>query len=455
MNKIPLSSSYRDPSGFVYQENGTIYRQINKSYQREYEQLLRTGLFTDLVKRGLLIPHEEIKKKPAKIIYKIIRPQPIPFISYVYEWCFSQLREAALVTLEIHRRALKFGMVLKDASPYNIQFLNGRPVLIDTLSFAIYEPGVPWIAYRQFCETFLSFLALMSQKDLSLGLILRAYIDGIPLITTAKLLPPKTWINFGLLTHIHLHSLSQAYYASREPGVPRQKISYANLIGLTDNLTQTITGMKPHFKNNGWINYYRDFSYSTKAMIDKQKCVSDFLGPGRYRMIWDLGANTGLFSRLAAKKADSVIAFDSSPEATEKNYQINLGKQDDKILPLVMDLTNPSPAVGWANEERMSLAERGPADMALALGLIHHLAIGNNIPFSKIAKFFKKITRKLIIEFVPKKDIQIIKMLNFRKDIFPDYTEKAFEVDFQKHFKILRKKTIADSLRSLYLMETI
>lgn len=224
-NSQRLTASFRDPSGFIFRHNGALYRQINTTYRENYQTLMKSGLYDDLTRAQLLIPHEEVAVEPAEpsIAYKVIRPEPLQFISYPYERCFSQLKDTALTTLAIQKRALKHGMSLKDCSAYNIQFHRGRPVFIDTLSFEIYREGEPWVAYRQFCQHFLSPLALIAHRDVRLNQLLRVYIDGIPLDLTSRLLPARTKLNFAILSHIHLHAASQKHYANK--AVDKSKIA--------------------------------------------------------------------------------------------------------------------------------------------------------------------------------------------------------------------------------------
>src|SRR5687768_15426546 len=174
-----LSASFRDPSGFLFSRDGVLYRQVNRRYEQGYARLMESGLYDRLVKAGLLIPHVEVDQAPAEsdLSHKVIQPEHVPFISYPYEWSFSQLKDAALATLSIQRRSLKVGMSLKDASAYNIQFVRGKATLIDTLSFETYKEGQPWVAYRQFCQHFLAPLALMALKDVRLNQLLRVYIE--------------------------------------------------------------------------------------------------------------------------------------------------------------------------------------------------------------------------------------------------------------------------------------
>ena len=193
MNDGAPGGSFRDPSGFVYERDGVLYRRVHRSYAAHYDRLMDSGLYAALVGDGLLVPHEEVGPRGGEQDpYATLRPERVAFVSYPYEWCFSQLKDAALTTLRIQERALGFDMTLKDASAYNIQFHRGRPVLIDTLSFECYEEGVPWVGYRQLCQHFLAPLALMAHRDVRLGGLLRLHLDGIPLDLASTLLPART-----------------------------------------------------------------------------------------------------------------------------------------------------------------------------------------------------------------------------------------------------------------------
>jgi len=450
-----ISSSFRDPSGFLFQRNGFIYRQINISYKKNYDHLINSGLYKALTDAELLIPHEEVNidsSVPEKA-YKVIKPEPIPLISYPYEWCFSQLKDVALTTLKIQKKSLNFGMSLKDCSAYNIQFRKGKPILIDTLSFEEYREGQPWVAYRQFCQHFLVPLALMSYKDIRLNQLLRVYIDGIPLDLASSLLQFRTYFAFSLATHVHLHAKAQKHYAAKTLNATRRQITRLSFMGLVDSLESAIKKLKWKARGSEWGDYYEDTNYSSEGLQHKRQVVTDFLDKVNPKIIWDLGANVGMFSRIVSHKKIQVVSFDSDYAAVEKNYSQCIAKGETNILPLVLDLTNPSPGIGWENTERMSLFERGPADTVFALALIHHLAISNNLPFNKIVDFLGKICNSLIIEFVPKEDSQTERLLSTREDIFSDYTQQIFEREFGKCFVIQDSIKVKDSQRSLYLMQ--
>jgi hypothetical protein len=396
----------------------------------------------------------ELNQAPASKegVFKIIQPERVPFISYPYEWSFSQLKDAALATLAIQKRAMKYNMSLKDASAYNIQFLNSQPVLIDTISFEAYIEGQPWVAYRQFCQHFLAPLALMAYCDIRLNQLLRVHIDGVPLDLASRLLPRRTMINFGLLAHLHLHASAQKRYTGGSISA-RTRMSKEALASLIESLKTTITKLTWKPSGTQWWNYYDNTNYSDAALEHKKQTVSEWVGQVKPATVWDLGANTGEFSRLTSALGAYTIAFDLDPAAVELCYLFARDEKKQNLLPLVLDLTNPSPAVGWANRERESFASRGPADMILALALIHHLAITNNVPLPQIAEFFAELGRWLVIEFIPKSDSQVRKMLSGRQDIFPGYSPEGFLQAFEKCFTIHASVPERESERHLFLME--
>jgi len=454
MREQRLASSFRDPSGFLFVHEGRLYRQVNASYAEDYRRLGDSGLLQALFDRNLLVRHREvpsIEPRPAEAI-AVLEPEIVPFISYPYEWSFTQLKDAALATLRIQELALQHEMVLKDASAYNIQFLRGRPLLIDSLSFARYREGEPWVAYRQFCQHFLAPLALMAKCDVRLNGLLREHIDGVPLDLASRLLPWHTRLNPLLFMHVHAHAASQRKHANRQSSGRTVKVSRRSLLGIVDSLRQAVRGL--HWKPGGteWGEYYSDTNYSDGALARKRDLVSAFLANAGDGIVWDLGANNGYFSRAAADLGKLVIAADVDPSAVEQNWLRCRQGQQPLMLPLLMDLTNPSPALGWGHAERMSLVQRGPASTVLALALIHHLAISNNVPLDGLARFFAAVGEFLIIEFVPKEDSQVRRLLATREDVFPGYHLDGFRTAFTSEFETLREEPIAGTARVLFLM---
>jgi hypothetical protein len=454
-DSAPLTSSFRDPSGFLFYRKGELYRQINRSFKENYDTFIGSGLYERLVSEKLLVSHEEINISPEKpgVVYKIIKPEKIPFISYPFEWSFSQLKSAALLTLELEKIAMNFGMTLKDANAYNIQFLHGRPIFIDTLSFERYEEGTPWIAYHQFCKHFLSPISLMEFSDIRLGQLSRVFIDGIPLDLTSSLLPKRTWLNFGVLMHVHLHARTERKYAKIHTRLEPGHISKHSFLGIIDSLTTTVDSFHWKPEKTEWADYYQATNYSPDAFDQKKEIVGRFIDMVTPGSVWDLGANDGSFSRIASDREIPTLSFDIDPSCVELNYREILQRKEKNLLPLLMDLTNPSPGLGWQNEERISLCERGPADMVLALALVHHLALSNNVPLERIAGFFASMGNSLIIEFVPKTDSQVQKLLMNRKDIFDEYDVDYFERAFSDYFTIENKERLISSDRIIYLMK--
>lgn len=455
-NLKKVSGSFRDPSGFVFVVDGIVYRQVNPIYKPHYDQLMGSGLYDDLVKRRLLISHEEASIKITTDVeaYKILQPHQLPFISYPYEWSFSQLKDAALATLSIQRRAIKHEMTLKDASAYNIQFVDGKLLFIDTLSFETYEEGQAWVAYKQFCQHFLAPLALMSYKDVSLSQFLRVHIDGVRLDLASSLLPKRTYLNIGLLMHLHLHARAQRRYEADTTSVKStRKLSKQSLLNIINDLESTIKGLRWDHGQTAWASYYQGDSYQDIGFDDKRNLVSDYLDIVKPSCVWDLGANTGVFSRIASEQGIFTVSMDSDPGVVEANYLQIKHQKEMQLHPLLIDLSNPSAGIGWANIERDSLADRSQADCVFALALIHHLAIRNNVPLSKLADYFASLADWLIIEFVPKSDEKVRTLLETRQDIFSNYTQEGFEEAFRQVYEIVQQRQIKQSKRTLYLLQ--
>ncbi len=449
--------SFRDPGGFVYRRDGILYRQIDGPAIDDWEAFLASGLAERLIGEGRLIGHEagSLQDAATASARAVIRPEEIAFVSYPYEWTFGELQDAALLTLDVQLEALQAGWTLRDATAYNVQFRGGRPILIDSLSFAPHEEGAPWIAYRQFCEHFLAPLALMARRDIRLSRLLRADPDGVPLDLASVLLPWRTRLNLGLLSHVHLHARAQNRYAADDQAASTAsgvRIDRKRLIGLVGNLRATVAGLRWKPANTEWSDYADNTSYVDAATTSKATIVGELLATTGARTVWDLGANTGRYSRIAASGDRSVLAFDIDPAAAERNYRQLRQEQRADILPLVMDLANPSPGVGWASGERRSLIERANADALLALALIHHLAISRNVPLWMLVDVFADLAEWAIVEFVPKEDPMVRHLLATREDVFPDYTLEGFRAAAGGRFTIVAERPIEESPRTLLLL---
>ncbi len=386
----------------------------------------------------------------------VVRPRRISQISYPYEWSFGQLKEAALLTLDLQLRALEVGMRLKDASAYNIQFDAGRPILIDSLSFELAEETEPWVAYRQFCEHFLAPLALMAYRDVRCGLMLRDFIDGIPLDLATSLLPGRTRLNFGLLSHLHADAGAQRRAAKEPPpsdDAPKRerRVSATGQRALLDSLRRTVAGLRWE-PSSHWADYATTTSYSEAATASKGEIVREMVAAAAGSSAWDLGANTGVYSAMAAEAGYRVIAWDQDAGSVEAHWRRVRGDGNPSVLPLVLDLANPSPSLGWALEERPSFLERATPDVIMALALVHHLAIGNNVPLPAVSRLFARMAPRAIVEFVPKEDPMTRRLLAARRDIFEHYSIDGFRAAFGEDWEIVRESPIADSPRTLFLL---
>jgi hypothetical protein len=457
VTRARVAGSFRDPSGFVFEEDGVLYRQVNRACAADYDRMMASGFHRAAVDEGLLVSHDEVSlPDPAAECHRVLRPRRVPFVSHPYEWSFGQLRDAALLTLSLQRRALDFGLSLKDASAYNVQFEGSRPVFIDSLSFESYREGAPWIAYQQLCAHFLAPLALVAYRDVRLLGLLRTHLDGVPLDLASRLLPRRTWLAPRLLAHVHLHARSLRRWADTGPAArpaPATRVSRTALLGLIDHLEGAVRGLAWRPGRTVWGDYYADTNYSAAAAAHKAAVVDHVVAAARPRLVWDLGANVGRYARIAADRGIPTVAFDGDALAVERNYAEARARDDRWLLPLAMDLTNPSPDLGWDHGERRSLAARGPADVVLALALVHHLAIGNNVPLDAVVAALHRVARTLVVEWVPAGDSQVVRLLARRPDTFPDYTDAAFDAAVRRCFRVVRREPVRDSTRVLYVLE--
>ncbi len=456
-NAETVGGSFRDPSGFVVKRDGVFFRIVQPAYAADYRHLEDSGLAAALQSSGLLVAHEEVRSSDFPGAFKILKPLQLPFVSYPYEWCFSQLKAAALATLEIQKAAIAHGMSLKDASAFNIQFVDGKATLIDTLSFEKLQER-PWSAYGQFCRHFLAPLALMALCDARLGRLTAEHLDGIPLDLAASILGWRGRLKPWLLLHIFGHARSEKSQRGKAPapqttGKTSGKFGVESLKGLVASLESAVTALSWTPPKAVWADYYSCAVTGGNYVTHKKEVVAELCAASRPKVVWDLGANTGLFSRVAAAAGAQVYSFDSDPDCVEINYLENQRAGVRRVLPLILDLQNPSPALGWHHQERMSWLQRQGADLALMLGLVHHLAMGNNVPLPRIADFCADLAPNLIIEFVPKDDDNARKLLRVREDIFPGFTKEGFEREFSRRFDICRATPIQDSPRVIYWMK--
>ena len=452
------SGSFRDPSGQVFSKNGEIYRSIFEPGIDNYLAARDSGAYEKLIDAGLLIPHEELEKPrqaPEGTVYCLKHPR-LPMVSYPWEWSFSMLKRAALLHLDAMEKLLPLGFWLRDASAFNVQHDGETLRLIDTLSVGKRVPDSPWVAYGQFCSHFLAPLALAAYCDIRLLSLWRAYIDGIPLDLAAKRLALRRRYQPGLFMHLTLHARFQAVADKKndlglKKDARKPKVSDRGLIGLVRSLRRVVGGIKWRRTSRVWEDYDEIRTYQDEDVARKSSYVNDIVQRLRPAKVWDLGANTGEYSIIAASLGAFVVSIDGDPACSEYLYQkVSSGKGVKRTLPLTMDLANPSPGLGWNSEERLSLSDRGPTDLILALALIHHLVFSSCVPLGLTAQWLSSLGKNLLVEFVPPRDPMVRKLLQNRGEEHLPYNLDLFETSFGKHFDF-EDKTELQNGRILFL----
>lgn len=396
-----------------------------------------------------MIPHHEVgpdDHDPA--IYKMLRPEQVVFQSYPFEWSYSQWRKAVLALLDINSIALKYGMILKDATPFNFYLNGGKAVLIDTTSFILFTANDPWIAYRQFCEEFLGPIALMCCNGAQWSRLSMAAIRGLSLPFISRQLPASSWFNATCLLHLHLHARFTGKQGQAKKGFTAEK-----LLSLFSMLRSSVSSWdKPHHFKGQWATYYDegDVSY----IIAKEKILTRWLSELKPRTVTDLGANTGRFAFVAAKYAGHVIAIDQEPDCIDRAEEVIEKESIGNVTALTADLVQPTPALGVMNKEYLSLIERGQSEIAIGLALVHHLCIGANLSMAQVAEMFAAFGEQYaIVEFIPVDDEKAAKLIHNRGGIFTGYSEELFVTAFSAWFDQVEDAELAPSKRKLYLFK--
>lgn len=453
-------ASFRDPSGFMLKVNDLYYRHVQQVYAPQYDHLLQSGLYQALVAKKWLVPHTEIPENLTgqATWYKTLLPRQLPFLSYPCEWSPAQLKEAALLTLRIMLLSMDHGMILKDASPFNIQFAEGNAIFIDTLSFERYDPSRPWIAYRQFCENFLFPLYLHHYTGSGTHRILRAYPEGIPAAITLKGLPFKSRFKLGVWMHVYLPGkVGRDIPAGSKAAILFSKKKMVHLISHLESILLSLSATSSDATT--WSNYYRETISSQDYLQTKEKIFRQFIQGLSWKSALDLGANDGYFSKVLSEGKElspdqTIVAVDSDWQCIQNLYHFTRQQPSSPILPLVIDLADPTPASGFHHTERASITSRAQSDLVMALALVHHLALAKNIPLPKIAAYLAELTREyLIVEFIDAADEKSRQLLRNRNGWHHSYDEACFEEAFGKYFHIEGKEVISDTQRILYRMK--
>lgn len=455
------SGSFKDPAGYVFIANDHVIRTVNPIASNSFQEILKTGLIDLLIEKGLVIPTEidqtyvnsnlsDISPRGETPSFVLKHPK-IPFISYPYEWTFEQLQDAALTHLNIQIAALEHNVVLSDASPFNMQFFENRILHIDVLSFKPYIDDEPWGSYNQFCKHFILPLLIEAWAGIPFQPMLRGKIDGLNFADTISILPKhRLWSSLNGILHVAFQSmlLSKTNSSSTTTASKRRYLSKTKHLAMLSELHVWIKKLRSGRKA---LTYWNDYaiinSYSDGMRETKEKFIENwaslYLKNGT---IWDIGGNTGDYSEIALKAGvKSSIVLDSDLDSLKKTYEKS--KNGLNILPVVMDIADPSPQLGWNQKERAGLNERTKPDGVIALAVIHHLAIGRNIPLQDIIQWIVGIAPSGVIEFVPKTDPMVQEMLSEREDVFLDYDESHFFAYLQKIVKLTNQYKFIENNR--------
>lgn len=457
MNMVqPVPGSFRDPAGRVYDVNGQIFRTVMENYAADFEYVNSTGLLDRLVADGMVLPSQLVERhilgpfhKGAKYVLQVPK---LPFISFPYEWSFAALKAAALLHLKIHLAALDQSVTLSDASAYNIQFRGPHPVFIDHLSFRRYKPGEIWVGHRQFVEQFLAPLLLRAFFGVRHNHWYRGSLEGITAGEFCRLLKWRHYLSWNVLTHVVMPSVFQRTTLSSE--VEKIKTDghfpLASFRHLLQNLQAWIGKLEPaDLGKTVWGDYAKVNSYHPQEVEIKRQFVGEFISRTAPKLLWDLGCNTGDYSKVALEAGASyVVGFDFDQSALELGFA-RAREESLALQTLYLDAANPAPSQGWMEKERPSLRDRASADGILALALLHHLAIAKNIPFDQLLDWIVDLAPTGIIEFVPKSDPMVQRLLCTRQDIFSDYSQEFFLSHLSRRSEIVKTKSLEPSGRLL------
>lgn len=433
-------SSYKDADGSVFYANGKVYRSIHPAFETQYTSLKADNFYEKAIAKGFLTPFNEIKFENKRYF----ESEKISFISYPYEWGFEQLKTAAIFQLDFLSFCLENNCILKDASPYNIQFVSGKPIFIDILSIVPYVENTHWKAYKQFCEFFLSPLLLSNYHPGNWNRNLLIDIEGIPLKKTSSLLPIKALANSLASVHI----IGQSKVKSSKGNADTIKFPKSKITSIIDHLRLGIEELKPKENKSKWSNYANELPYSNQELELKQKTINNWLFGQQFKILLDIGANSTMFSQGLTDQAQQIVLIDNDMMVIDAIYK---GNKKKNILPLHVDITNVSPAIGINLNERQPFFERLKPDFTMALAVIHHLFHSRNIPLPKIAEIFKTCSPLLIIEFINETDEMFLKIQN-PENKHP-YNKEVFETAFKKHFTITNTVEIKAGKRTLYFMQ--
>ena len=466
------SGSFRDPVNRVYEieaANGEsrprILRGLSAEALSNFQQLEGQGFYRQAVKRGQIVQTDVLAgdDADAQAVLAdgwagVVEHTAIGFVSYPYEWTFAMLKDAALLQLKLLETSLENGWTLKDATPYNIQWLGARPVFIDIGSFEPWVEGDPWVGYRQFCSMFLTPLMLRAHLGIDHLPLLRSCLDGIAPTEAIKYFPGLKRLRKGVLSHVYFPARVEASIASRERDAapaqqrkaPRQ--SKAMVVGLVQSLARLVTKLNCNIDHTDWSQYDRTHSYQSDDFEAKKAFVAKHAASGQRHYAWDIGCNTGTFSRIVGEHCEQVVSLDGDHDAVEQLYQAEKQNPQSNILPLVMNLANLSPGQGWDGGERMAFDRRRQPDLVLCLALIHHVRLSANIPNRLFLQWLRSLESDVIIEFVTREDEMVIKLLTNKKEQYADYNLEQFVAEASELFTIEDRQPLKGGKREIFYL---
>ncbi|RPJ72174.1 MAG: methyltransferase [Acidobacteria bacterium] len=451
--------SFRDRSARVFYHHGEVFRALSARALEQWEALSATEFHARFVAQGRMIRSERVDLDmalpPGAVGWAAaLRHEAVPFVSYPYEWSFGMLQDAALLQLDLLIAALDEGLTLKDASAYNVQWRGTVPVFVDVASFEKWTPGEPWMGYRQFCQLFLYPLLLVAYRDVPFHPWLRGSLEGVDAESCQKVLGVRTLLRPGVATHVYLQSRAQAACADTMRDVRAElRAAGFNTRLIKSNarsLRKLVAGLRWRRRPSTWSEYARDHHYNDTDLATKTNFVRAAAASRPHHLAWDLGCNTGTFSRVAANHARQVVAIDGDHLAVERLYQALKAERNATILPLVVNLADPSPDLGWRLLERKQLTARGRPDLVLCLALVHHLVIGANIPLSEFLDWLAGLGADIVIEFVTREDPMVRSLLRNRDDQYADYRLDVFERELAARCAVVRRQPLACETRVLY-----
>ncbi len=456
-------ASFRDPASTVFYQNGRVLRGLSKDGAADYEVLAATRFFPRALEAGEIVgttsvPLDSLPEEARRSEWPLIlEHQRVPVVSYPYEWTFSMLKAAALLHLDLLQRALAEGLTMKDGYAYNLQFLGARPVFIDVGSFERARPGEPWAGYRQFCQTMLYPLLLTAHKGVRFQPWLRGAVQGIPPVEMRRLFGRAELLRAGVLKHVLLHQAMDVRFSGARASETRQELKAAGFstelqAATVRAIRKLVAGLRWRAGESAWSDYQRTSTYSDEERERKKAFVARSVAAAApARLCFDLGANDGTYSRIAAEHADYVVAADADDLTVDLLFQALAEEGERRILPLVVDLCDPSPSLGWRGRERMGFFERGRPDVVLALALIHHLAITGNVPLAELVDWWHSLGGRLVIEFVDPADPMADRLLaNKPPGMHGDYRREVFEGLLESRFDVVEREELPSGTRALY-----